>query len=294
MNRIAAALLAPSLVMAAPAAAQTRHPATSLRSSAARDSLLAADRVFAAAAASRSVVDGLAAMLAANVTMPTPNGFLNGRDAVVAGLRVNRALEGSHARWRPIGGTVSADGRHGFTAGYLDMAGVGTGERGGLRYLAYWVRRPDGWRVVAYRLAPRPAGEAENQTYTPALPAGRSHGPGDAAASLRAAEQAFSDRARQVGLRAAFAAFGRHDAIHVAGREGFRIGLPAITAAMPTEVPAPVTWHSDRVIVAASGDLGLSIGRIYPNHPQAGQPAEIPFFTVWKREPGGRWLYIAE
>lgn len=58
--------------------------------------------------------------------------------------------------------------------------------------------------------------------------------------------------------------------------------------------PSPLVWKSDyRVIVASSGDLGVSIGWIHqkadPNAPG------FPFFTVWRRDSiGAPWRYIAE
>jgi hypothetical protein len=51
------------------------------------------------------------------------------------------------------------------------------------------------------------------------------------------------------------------------------------------------------VIVAASGDLGVTIGMIRPNAPGAdGKPQPpIPFFTIWRRDGlNGPWRYIAE
>lgn len=285
MRTLAAALLLP--VAAAPAAAQTNARA-------ALEGLLAADRQFAAAAARSGVADGIVAAFAPDVTLSIRGRFADGRAAALAALREAPSYQGAHARWRPIGGTVSADGRHGFTTGYLDIDGAADKQHAGRRYLAYWVRRPEGWRIAVYRQALRPAGQPTAQVYAPALPVRRSRAPGAAAASLRAAEQGFSDRAQRVGLQAAFRELGRPDAVHVAGDDGFRIGLPAITATMPSEVPATLVWSADRVIVAGSGDLGVTIGRIHPTHHAAGERANIPFFTVWRRDPGGPWRYIAE
>lgn len=57
---------------------------------------------------------------------------------------------------------------------------------------------------------------------------------------------------------------------------------------------APIEWSADRVIVAGSGDLGVTIGMIRPNAPSATRRA-IPFFTIWRRDGAARpWRYIAE
>ncbi len=60
-----------------------------------------------------------------------------------------------------------------------------------------------------------------------------------------------------------------------------------------------ISWGPDNVIVAASGDLGVSIGVIKVTSPAtASAPAQIrnqPFFTIWKRATtGDPWRYIAE
>ena len=55
--------------------------------------------------------------------------------------------------------------------------------------------------------------------------------------------------------------------------------------------PSPVNWAPDRVIVASSGDLGVTIGTIHRND----KSASFPFFTVWRRaSPTDPWRYIAE
>jgi hypothetical protein len=58
--------------------------------------------------------------------------------------------------------------------------------------------------------------------------------------------------------------------------------------------PSPLAWESDyRVIVASSGDLGVSIGFIRQKADSKAPP--FPFFTIWRREsPTAPWRYIAE
>jgi len=116
-------------------------------------------------------------------------------------------------------------------------------------------------------------------------------------ASLAAAEQAFSDRAQRVGLRAAFREFGREDAMNMSEGPSIAIGLDAITAHLPEgETTSPLRWRTERSYAASSGDLGVSIGTIHANGPAPeGRPATIPFFTIWRRDgPDQPWRYIAE
>ena len=286
------------LLMAAPmsltipqiAAAQATNDAPA----AAYQQLLQAERVFSAAAANRTSAEGIAAMFDAEVQLPTRDGIANGREAATAALTANPASQGTGASWRSIGGGVSADGSQGFTFGYLDIEG-GEPARAHRRYLAYWIKRPEGWRVLALRQVVRRPDEAEIGAIAPLISSAPA-ADADHAQAVAAAESAFSDRAQQVGLRAAFLEFGHANAVHVASRTGFAVGVQAIGAGFEEGTTSPLHWSSDRTWAAASGDLGLSVGTIRRNGPAPeGQPASIPFFTIWIRDSAtGQWRYIAE
>jgi ketosteroid isomerase-like protein len=269
---------------------------------AALDDLLAADRAFADLASRTNVVNAMAAMLDEDVLMPVPNGgFARGRaDALNAMAATGRALT-ARADWAPVRGGLSADGRHGFSWGYMTVR-VADGSLRLAKYLSYWVRRPEGWRVALYRRAPRPEGEVDMAMLEPALPA-RLVAPSRAGASRRSversldsAERAFSDDAQRLGLGPAFARWGSADAANMGRGPSFRIGAASIAADMPAEVPSGVRWAPEGVLVASSGDLGVTWGWIHPNAPVAdGRPAAFPYFTVWRRAtPSEPWRYVAE
>ena len=83
-------------------------------------------------------------------------------------------------------------------------------------------------------------------------------GPPRHQASLAAAEHAFSDRAQQIGLRAAFREYGRPDAINMLDGAAFPVGLDAIAQGFPEGVatsPAQLV-HRPRHR-RSSGDLGV-------------------------------------
>lgn len=292
MIRFLAALI---LLLATPAA-RAQAPQQNV------DSLLAADRAFAAAAAQAPTpADAVAAMFDADVVMPGGPDLAIGRDAVLARFRAAPAWQSGNVTWRPVRGGVSADGTQGVTWGYLDVTAGNPAARA-RKYLAYWVRRPDGWRVAAWRQIPlRPGGEP-TAAQPPLLPAFTA-APAPAAvaghqASLAAAEQAFSDRAQVVGLAAAFREFGRADAVNLgSGQTAFVTGAEAIAANMQNAgPPSPLHWSTTRALAASSGDLGASIGLIRRNTPATdGRPDTISFFTVWYRErPDRPWRYLAE
>jgi ketosteroid isomerase-like protein len=291
MPFLTAALIVAPAVAVSPAGVSPRQ---------ALEELATAERSFSERARTHAdPIAGFAEMLAPDVIWPSQRlGLVRGREAVLAMMRADPNY-GHAASWRPVRIGVSADGTHGFSYGYLEMAG-GDPARRGRRYLAYWVRRPEGWRVAAYRQAIRRAGETLLEPVAPSTPRmaaairwnDLAHAP-----SLIAAEQAFSDRAQQVGLRAAFTEFGRPDAINMGSTAGFVVGSEAIGRALFDErTSSPVHWKADHVLVAPSGELGITFGFVRSHAPGPdGQPAQFPFFTIWRRDGYDLpWRYIAE
>jgi ketosteroid isomerase-like protein len=274
---------------------------------AAVDELLAADRQFAAAGAKLDAVDAIAAMFGDDVVMPTPpDGFARGKAKAVEALRANPVFAKARVEWTLVRGGISADGQHGFTFGYM-MPALPDGSGTPMKYLSYWVRQQDGWRVAVYKRNRSAALSGPAGTMPPALPAQLVPPATDAAViakhrgSLDAAERAFSDAAQQIGIGPAFAKFGSDDAVNMGPPTGsqFVVGAAAIGRIVGGGGPptgSPFTWAPDQVIVASSGDLGVTIGTLHRNTPPAaGQSATIPFITVWRRaSPSDPWRYVAE
>jgi len=270
------------------------------------DELLAADRAFAAASAGTDLVSGLSAMFADDVVIPMPPGqFVDGKAAVVAALRANADNLTSRTEWTPVRAGISADARHGFTFGYMTIRRK-DGDDLPLKYLSYWVKQPAGWRVAAFKRSRANAAPPLRSPIAPALPERIVEPTGDAArlaaakASLDQAERAFSKEAQRIGLGPAFAQFGSADAINLGRPDDAAIVTGAANIARMVgeglaEGTSPVSWAPERVIVASSGDLGVTIGWIVPNMPTPDQPARNQFFTIWRRETlTAPWRYIAE
>ena len=226
------------LLMAAPATAQPVDP------QAAVDQLIAADRAYSAEAARASdIPTGLALMLDAEAVAPVPGkGHAVGRDAVIAAFRDNPSFKEGRASWTPVRGGISADGTQGFTYGFLTLTGGDPAKRE-RKYLAYWIKRPEGWRVVTYRQQVREAGQVSTDMIDPSLPAFAAEPVTDPAAiathgeSIAAAERSFSDRAQVIGLKAAFREYGREDAMNMYNGAGFDLGLDAVTAGFKAGEP---------------------------------------------------------
>jgi hypothetical protein len=175
-----------------------------------------------------------------------------------------------------------------------------------MKYLAYWIKSSVGWRVAAYKRALRAEGEQLRDRMQPSLPAKLVEAtPDDVSAhraSLKAAEQGFSDLAAKIGLGPAFKETGRSDAINLGGptNPDFIYGNANIAefvgAGRPQKV-SPLAWSADTAFVASSGDLGVTIGLIRPTAAPADgtAPERYSFFTIWRRDsPVAAWKYIAE
>lgn len=269
------------------------------------DELLQVDRSFSTAGEQKDVVASLSAMFADDVIAGVPGGtFADSKAKLIEALRSNPDNTTSRVTWTPIRGGVSGDGLHGFTFGYLTMHRK-DGSTTPWKYLAYWIKGPDGWRVAAYRRRPRPEGEARTAMMPPSLPSRIVAPSGDTAvieqyrASLAATEKSFSDEAQKVGLGAAFTRYGHPDAINMGGPKdiAFVVGAANIGRSVGEGTPtdsSPVVWAADhKVLVASSGDLGITFGFIRSTTSKDQPPT--PFFTIWRRASStDAWRYIAE
>ena len=286
------------------ACAGSRAETLSSSPQAAVDSLLQVDRSFARAAADTTAVAALERMFATDVFLRAPGDQLTeGRDRAIEALRTNPANLQARLSWEPVRGGISADGQQGFTYGYMQARNPDSSVTQ-LKYLAYWVRGADGWKVRAYRRASRAAGGVATPM-APALPPRMVPMTTDSALvrryaeELDRAERAFSDEAQRIGVGRAFVAHGSADAMNFGGPDdtNFVVSAAAIGGGMgfdDSTSGASLSWAPDHVVVASSGDLGVTIGFISQNEAGA-TPARFPFFTVWRRNsPAEPWKYVAE
>ena len=271
----------------------------------AADELLATDRAFSAAAAKTDLVAGLSAMFAPDVTMTAPTGLVAGAQKVIDVLTSNPANSGAKVEWTPARVSVSADGTHGFTAGYM-MLTRSDGAAAPAKYLAYWVKQKEGWRVLAYkRQAAKTVPAPSAPTYL--LPAHTAAAADTASIerhreSLAEAERSFAREAQVIGLGPAFKKYGSPEALNLGGpdAQAFVMGNEAISAIVGdpnAATTSPVNWGPDKTIIAPSGDFGVTLGYIRRNQPGPdGKPLPpSPFFTIWQRASlTSPWLYIAE
>ncbi len=248
-------------------------------------------------------------MFAEDVIMGAGPVNARGRDAAIAALRGNPLNATSRISWTPIRGGVSSDGKHGFTQGYVTTTRADNTKVDG-KYLGYWIKKPEGWRLAVYKRMGRPAGQVSLVMSPPSLPvAGLPAAEGPALqqyeAELRAAEIAFSSDGTLLGVGPAFFKWGAPDAMNAGGGAEWVLGPEAISSqngpgsGAPDADKSSIVWAPTDVIVAPTGDLGVSIGYIWRTSvPEGGglpRATAQPFFTIWKRATTrDPWRYVAE
>jgi hypothetical protein len=270
------------------------------------DELLASDRAFAAAGKEANIVAALSNMFAPGIVLTHAGGIAYGKDKATEALKASPINAGGRIEWVPARVSVSGDGRHGFTAGFMTVHRADNTTTP-LKYLGYWEKQQDGWRLLAYKrgIAKTPAPPTPvtyvlpNQIVAPSKDAATIE---DYRESLAEAERSFSRDAQTMGLAAAFTKYGDPSAINLGGPDvaTFLLGNEQVGSGVGSGTPtnsSPVSWGPEKTIVAASGDFGVTVGYIVQNKPgpDGKIPAGQPFFTIWKRDsPKAKWLYIAE
>lgn len=261
-----------------------------------RDTLLAADRAFAASGATTNLIESLVAPLAADGIFLAPgNGFLRGPDQVRAFLNTSPANLTSKWRWTAIRVDVSSDGQRGYTYGYTELE-LSTGVVLPGKYHAYWARQTGGgWKMAAFKRTARAAGTVSLVPplgfETPTTRRRRYYPNTDLTSELQtlfAVDEAFS-AAAQSGVGDAFAAFAAPDGAQTGGNvASWAFGPEAIRAAFAGVAPT-FTWAPQLGDVATGGDLGFTVGFVY-----SGAVAASKYFTVWQKQPNGVWRYVVD
>ncbi|HWL39753.1 MAG TPA: hypothetical protein VNO75_05900, partial [Gemmatimonadaceae bacterium] len=230
--------------------------------------LLAADRAFSAASAKTDLISGLTNMLHEIAIMPARPHLIWSRDSIAIALRADTANAGSKAVWIPIRVGLAADGRSGFTLGYMTVTRA-NGAVVPMKYLSYWTKTRGKWRVITYNRGRRAEGNvslAMRPAILPAVmvkPIGR---PGTVigfAEEVRRAEIAFSHDATARGIVKAFEDFGTEESYNMGGPGAAEwiVGSKGIAQGVGSTdgSPAP-TWVPIHAGAASSGDLGFTAG----------------------------------
>ncbi|KQY35156.1 hypothetical protein ASD38_00870 [Caulobacter sp. Root487D2Y] len=107
---------------------------------------------------------------------------------------------------------------------------------------------------------------------------------GPSPAEIEKAERAFAADGLALGIRDSFLAHMADDAIVF--RPG-PVSAKALYEKRPSSKTPKLEWWPQKVVIARSGDLGLSVGPSAVNGQRGGYYA-----TIWRKGPDGRWKWI--
>jgi ketosteroid isomerase-like protein len=248
-----------------------------------REALLVADRALAERTAALGMVQGFLPALTGGAAYLHPGApLLRGTDRIRAFLQASDTIE--RVTWSPAFADVSADGRLGYSYGFVRS----DGKRG--KYLACWTKERDGWRVVAYarsRTVPVTDSVLIARDSLPNTPVRGRADPGE----LIAADSSFAAMSVAQGAKPAFLAFAAEDAISFGGGPQMNRGRQAIGAAFDGfPSGAVLAWWPVGAAIAESGDLGCTIGEatIESLHQYS------KYLTIWRRQPDASWKFVAD
>lgn len=110
--------------------------------------------------------------------------------------------------------------------------------------------------------------------------------------SVMQADRDFAERARAVGLRAAFVDYAAPDATMFRAGVGPIRGRAAIGESFARAEGTTLAWAPEAAEVAASGDLAYTWGWFTFTDP-AGKQTTGNYVSIWRRIDG-RWLYVVD
>jgi ketosteroid isomerase-like protein len=283
---------------AMPPASARAHP-LDLREQ--RAALTAAGNAVSAAIVSDGIVAGLGGALAEDGLLLSPRtNTLVGRAAATEFL-ATVPIAPSAMSWEVIAAEVSNDGTQGYTWAQGSVTiDFGAGAQTVPNFfLIYWRRgASDVWEIAAFvfnrggpETLPLPDGFG-----TPDNKHRRNFPNTDVAEQRQAvlsADAAFSAYSVDNGSGPAFERFAAPNAIAVGGGQ-FVLGPAALGEAFAGGPNDVVSWVPRFADVAASGDLGFSVGDATFDLPDDGVLFYSKYLTVWQKQNTGEWRYVAD
>ncbi|MEE9441729.1 MAG: nuclear transport factor 2 family protein [candidate division Zixibacteria bacterium] len=108
-------------------------------------------------------------------------------------------------------------------------------------------------------------------------------------------DREFAKLALENGARAAFDYYMADDArIYAAGIEP-RVGRDSILSLFPKIDNDILNWEPYFADIAASGDLGYTLGKYKSTHIDDSGKASATYgnyVTIWKKQPDGQWKFV--
>jgi ketosteroid isomerase-like protein len=243
-------------------------------------SLIDAERSFAAAAMEKGIRDSFLEYLAEGsvVFHPVP---ADARQAYSA-----REIIPGILSWEPAFAEIAASGDLGYTIGPYEFRAEESGDDqvSNGYYISVW-HRPDGgeWRVKADIGTVNPPPPPEWQELTFRNPDPRAE-PGPEAMPLDRLEHELAERGRSDGAAAAYREFAAADIrIFRMGADHPTVGLEEVTEPVPSGLATGWSIEPGGSGRADSGDIGFTFGIL------SAEPEKFSFLRIWRREGDGKF-----
>ena len=263
-----------------------------------RASLIAAGNAVSAAIQQQGVAAALGDAFAEDVVfLGARTNTIQGRAGAVDWLTSN-PLAPSAIAWSVLVADVSNDGTQGYTwttGTFTADFGTGPTEFPGV-FLLYWRRAGGEWEIAAmvFQVGGPPNDPVPSGFGTPTTKHRRNFPSTDVAAqrqAIIAADAAFSAGSVSNGSGPAFERFAAPNAIALSG--DFVFGPEAIGQAFASAPGDVVSWVPRFADVAASGDLGFTVGDASFDLAQS-PDFFSKYLTIWQKQNTGEWLYVAD
>ncbi|HEV2643209.1 MAG TPA: nuclear transport factor 2 family protein, partial [Candidatus Elarobacter sp.] len=210
----------------------------------------AADRALSAASA-RGMLGALSDSFTDDVVLLYPGQpIAQGRAVAIAVLEDVPSARRLRMTWRAVRGEISADGSRAYTSGYGRSTLAGSTDSAHVRYIAYWRRINDRWRVGAMVITPAavggftsaPAGCGARAAATARTATQGRTDAREQRRALLATDADFSARSARDGAAAAFGAFIADDGANLGGRAEMVCGRGAVERMMQGIGPGELVW----------------------------------------------------
>jgi ketosteroid isomerase-like protein len=269
--------------------------------------LFAADALHTAQIGKLGPVEGIAGSLLGDALyLGDGIGIVQGKEDIRAALRAANPDAAPTTLKRALaGGDASADGRFGFTFGWLERSSAGAATAYGT-YVSTWAR-PDAsgpFRVTAYYTRASQAPRSPIREGFPLLAGGTGAGgvphPDGLEAqrrSLLSADGAFAALSVEQDLSRAFSTYAAGLVMPFGRDFSFLLGKQEVVDFYRSKPGQVLSWTPLFAGSSESGDLGFTVGTAVDTVPHPdGKVERFPskYLTLWARQADGTWRFVAD
>jgi ketosteroid isomerase-like protein len=276
----------------------------------ARGALFAADAAQTDSIAKLGAVEGVMRPLRDDaIYLAEEIPIIRGKREIADALRRDNANATARTISRTLaGGDASADGRFGFTFGWLQKSGLAAGDATTYgTYVSTWTRegRGEPFRVAAYYTRASPGPHPPPRDGFPLLVAGSGAGgvPRRGALdqqrrSLLEVDAEFAAYSAAHGYTLAFATYAAEFAMAFGRNFFFLVGRQEVLDFYKGWTPAEVLeWNPLFADSSESGDLGYTVGTSVDTTTKpdgAVGRAYNKYLSLWARRADGTWRFVAD